>query len=299
MLLPESRSFPQISDVELEAYEQAGIIVFRGALCEDAVFEQYIRETCWAARQLLARAGASYHETWSIDRLLTALLQVENGVLPRFLNGLCSHPLKLVSGNRMKYDPRMIAVLNRLFGENAIVASPSMSDALAFNISPSFLPGQANSRHQSLPIHQDYPYMMQSDRQIVVWIPVCDWRPDVGGFHCWLGSHKEGVRPQRKKGDYYEVAETVDALDTRYPRAFVNWNKGDVVVFDSLLLHQTVPNTSPSDNRVVQIFRFSDLRSSEAAEYYWRSTSYVDRSPTNRKAVDFDEVRPDLVERIG
>jgi hypothetical protein len=299
MLIPQVEQFPNVSEAELSAYQETGIIVFRGALRGDPVLDQFVAEASWVAQQLLIQAGADYDEAWPIDRLLTALLKVENGVLPRFLNGICSHPLKLVSGNQLKYDPRMVAVVRRLLGERAILASPLMSDALAFNLTPSLLPKQAKGLHQSLPIHQDYPYMMQSDRQVVVWIPVGEWHEGIGGIHCWLGSHKEGVRPQRKIGDYYELADTGEALDKRYPRAFVTWNKGDVVVFDSHIVHQTVPNTSASENRVVQMFRFSDLNSADAAKYYWRSTPYVDRSPVNRKAIDFNEVRPELVEIVA
>jgi hypothetical protein len=294
MKIPVASNFPDLSNNEIQAFHEAGIIHAPRAFDGDSVLERYLEDLRWASRQLLRRAGAKVHEDWTLDQLLTNLLQVEEGVLPRFLNGLGSHPVKFVSGNLLKYDARLLKVLSSLFGDGVVLASPFMSDSLAFNLTPALLPARAQSKHQSLPIHQDFPYMMQSARQLVVWIPLSEQRPNVGGIHCWLGSHGAGIWSQRKTGDYYEVDTNVEVLDAKYSREFVPWQKGDLFVFDSMLLHQTVPNTSQLDNRIVQIFRFSDLNDASGERFCWRSTSYIDRSTTNRKAVSFEEIYPAL-----
>jgi len=291
-----SESFPSLSANDLKSFNETGIICFSGALRGDPVLASFLRDLNWAARSMLARAGGLVPAHATLAQMLALLLKVEGGTLPRFLNGLCSHPMKLMSGNLLKCDPRLMQVLRQLFGGSSVIASPTMSDSILFNIATSLLPAAVRGApHQALPIHQDYPYLMQSDRQLVVWIPLVEWNPDLGGFHCWLGSHKEGVAKQIKKGDYYALTETSSSLDKRFQRQFVRWNLGDVVVFDSLLIHQTVTNAHPTESRIIQMFRFSDLNSRSAEEYFWRSTAYIDRSTTNRKAIHLEDVRPDLV----
>jgi hypothetical protein len=296
ILVINKKNYPSLSDRDLEVFYETGILRFAGALRDDPVFHTFLRDLTWTARRLLKRANVEVQFNASLALMLPMLLKAEGGALPRFLNGLCSHPMKLMSGNLLKCDPRLMFVLRKLMGEDAVIASPTMSDSILFNIATDLLPSAVDGApHQSLPIHQDYPYMMQSDRQLVVWIPLVEYNHQLGGFHCWLGSHKDGPAPQTKKGDYYALEESGASLDKRFERHFVDWQLGDVVVFDSLLVHQTVRNTHPTETRIIQMFRFSDLNSQTAEEYFWRSTAYVDRSKTNRKAISLEDIRPDLV----
>jgi hypothetical protein len=54
------------------------------------------------------------------------------------------------------------------------------------------------------------------------------------------------------------------------------------------MCHRSIPSTGPDRGRVVQIFRYSDLRSPVAESYDWRSATYA------RRAADFETLHPDL-----
>lgn len=149
------------------------------------------------------------------------------------------------------------------------------------------MPGEEFYRY-NLPIHQDYQYLMQSPRQATLYIGLSSLVADVGGLEYWPQSHRLGVLPtDRNENGSYRVVNG-DELMKDFPREHYLWDVGDVSLFDSLLCHRSIPNTSPNCGRSVQIFRFSDLNDPTAERYNWRSTTY------ERRGVSFETENQEL-----
>jgi hypothetical protein len=122
ILVINKKNYPSLSDRDLEVFYETGILRFAGALRDDPVFHTFLRDLTWTARRLLKRANVEVPFNASLALMLAMLLKAEGGALPRFLNGLCSHPMKLMSGNLLKCDPRLMFVLRKLMGEDAVIA---------------------------------------------------------------------------------------------------------------------------------------------------------------------------------
>ena len=90
----------------------------------------------------------------------------------------------------------------------------------------------------------------------------------------WPGSHKLGVLPtDRNENNSFRVVNGESLMKEFLSESYL-WDVGDVSLFDSLLSHRSIPNTSTDRGRAVQLFRFSDLNNQAAEKYDWRSTTY-------------------------
>jgi ectoine hydroxylase-related dioxygenase (phytanoyl-CoA dioxygenase family) len=265
-----------------KVFDRHGIVVLRGYLDASPAFRAYLAEL----RELfavLARKLGLDAAPLGLRELIAAVFQADN-YYPRYVHDLGTHPMKLVSGNRLKFSDAVLAPVQAIFGAQAILASPTGSDNLLF-----FFPGEKFKKY-SLPLHQDFPYIMQSARQLTVWIPVTEPAPGVGGFVAWPGSHTAGVRPQRDGATGLEVQVPAEELAAIEP-VVIEGRPGDVVFSHSLLVHKSAPNTSADELRAVQLFRFSDLATEESERYFWQSTGYSG----NKGSVTFAEAYPELL----
>ena len=68
-----------------------------------------------------------------------------------------------------------------------------------------------------------------------------------------------------------------------------NWRVGDFGLFDSLLSHSSITNTSQDSGRIVQIFRFSDLNNSQSKQYDFKSCTY------KRDGILFSDIHSSLL----
>jgi hypothetical protein len=264
------------------AFHRHGLVVLRGFLSGSALYENYRAELRALFRVLLARLGAPEPAGDELGRLIGAVFDA-NALYPRYVHDLGTHPMKLVSGNLLKFDAGLLALVRAIFGARAVLASPTGSDNLLF-----FFPGEQFKRY-ALPLHQDFPYIMQSAAQLTVWIPLTERAPGVGGFMAWPGTHQKGLRPNKAGPNGMEVQVSDEELARSEP-VIVEGEPGDVVISHSLLVHKSVPNTSERELRAVQLFRFSDLAQAESQSYFWQSTAYTG----TKGSITFAEAYPDL-----
>jgi len=197
------------------------------------------------------------------------LLVSHNPALGRVIANLGTQPNKFFSFNRLKHSAYLLAFLQKVWGENALVVSPPAGDTLHL-----FPPSKAFYRY-NLPPHQDYQYLMQSPAQITMYYGISAYKKDVGGLRIWEKSHRLGIMPSTKnEHGAFEIYNWEEVLRDFSTRDY-NWTTGDFGIFDSLLAHSSIQNQTKSQSRVVQIFRFSNINNDVARSYDFGPTTYA------------------------
>ena len=291
-----------ISKSEKKKFARQGLLSIKGFFNKDKIFANYLADLIWSVETLLKKQRDPRTNETNIKSLgihlentLLSLNKI-NPDLGRHIHALTSHPGKLLSQNLLRHHPKIIELVSILFGKNSVLAFPQMSDSLGM-----FFPAKADIKltyDQKLPVHQDFPYMMQSCKQLVLWIPLTTFAPSVGSIEYWPGSNINKTVRQKQLGDYFEVfdEELIQYENSSGIKPVkLNWELGDLVMFDSNIFHRTVQNKTTDRCRITQIFRISDLNDDDGLEYNWRSTNYIDRNSKNPKSVSFQEFYPKLV----
>jgi len=235
------------------------------------------------------REARAAQDPVALARALEALL-LGIGQHDRALLGLVydvgTRPMRLVSGRLVMDAPQVRALNARFFTvedpeEQPIVVVPYLGETLHV-----FPPGEENYRY-NLPIHQDFPYLLQSARQLTYWLNLTDGTgASSGGVRVYPGSHRRGlVHTRRSEHGHYEVCSE------RYPdfdeRAHVDL-EGEPLAFyaiDSLLWHKSLRNTSRDRLRLTYIFRFSDIGSARRVA--------LGAGVDDRRRVTFERVYPE------
>ena len=265
-----------------ELYREFGVVIFPKLLLEDFDFLRYINHLGWIFDEILRR-----HTSGKIPADFGDKLTLLNKLSPldgKILTDLGTQPNKFNSFNHIKYSGWLNDLLVELFGEQAVLVTPQAGDTLHF-----FAPGEAFRRY-NLPPHQDYQYLMQSPSQLTCYLGLSNYKADVGGLSFWERSHSLGVlRSNKNNFGSYEVSDYENILSD-FESADFFWNPGDFAIFDSLLVHRSIPNYSVESGRVVQIFRFSDVNNDLSRKINYMSTCY------ERRSVKFEDVHPSLIE---
>lgn len=103
------------------------------------------------------------------------------------------------------------------------------------------------------PWHQDNAYNGLLEPFFQVWIALSDMTPENGGLWVQPGSHRLGRLPHHKVHNHL-VSSAVEP-----ERAiFCHARRGDVIVFSSMLLHRTLPNTQ-AERRWAYVVEFMTL----------------------------------------
>jgi hypothetical protein len=265
-----------------ELYREFGVVIFPKLLLEDFDFLRYINHLGWIFDEILRR-----HTSGKIPADFGDKLTLLNKLSPldgKILTDLGTQPNKFNSFNLLKYSGWLNDLLVELFGEQAVLVTPQAGDTLHF-----FAPGEAFRRY-NLPPHQDYQYLMQSPSQLTCYLGLSNHKADVGGLSFWERSHNLGVlRSNKNNFGSYEVSDYENILSD-FESADFFWNPGDFAIFDSLLVHRSIPNYSVESGRVVQIFRFSDVNNDLSRKINYMSTCY------ERRSIKFEDVYPSLFE---
>jgi hypothetical protein len=264
------------------AYAAHGMVVFPGLLTHDANFNRYLADIRYLLGRVLARHGESVapdEDLGDIVVRLKAIAPLEG----RAVADLGTQPNKFVSANQLKYSDFVVRLVRLALGEQAVLATPQAGDSLYL-----FMPGEAFHRY-NLPVHQDYQYLMQSPRQTTLYLGLSRPHDDAGGLEVWPGSQQLGVLAcDRNENDHYRITDPDRVLKGLSCERY-RWQVGDLGLFDSLMCHRSIPNTSEDHGRVVQIMRYSDLRDPASERYEWASRVYP------RRGVSFEDAHPELV----
>jgi len=189
----------------------------------------------------------------------------------QLIANLGTQPNKFASFNELKFSDSVGKIASRYFGATNLMLTPQAGDTLHI------FPSGTNFHRYNLPIHQDYQYLMQSPRQLTFYLGISEYKDDVGGLQFWEKSHVNGVLPSVKNENGSFVVSSDSFEPAQYQQVDTVWNSGDLGIFDSLLCHASIPNTSERETRIVQIFRFSDCNNETAKSFNFQSTAYPRR----------------------
>lgn len=247
-----------------EAFARDGVLVFRRLLAGDARFLAFCNDVRRLLQMLAGRVDLRFGDDVPLDEIVTSLAARDRAALGTIYD-LGTQPNKLLSGNLLKTHPAFVDFAKACFGDAALLATPALSDTLHV-----FPPGEENFRY-NLPIHQDYPYLLQSPRQFTIWINLGSLHEGVGGITVWPGSHEREVRMTAVS--QHGHLETVVARNelTKYASCDITSDIGDVVIMDTHLLHSSNRNRTSDASRIVQLFRYSDLSDQRAISFGWAS----------------------------
>ncbi len=261
-------------------FHEYGVVVFPSLFQGDEVFERFLFELKWILDEILCR-----HLSQDLPSDIGEKLALLNKVQPldgRIFTDIGTQPNKLFGFNQLKYSKYTAALIDEIFGSGHAIASPHAGDTLHF-----FGPGAEFKKYQ-LPMHQDYPYLMQSPQQVTMCLGLSKYKPHVGGLGVWEKSHQLGMLKSKKDSHgAFQVADEAQVRNSFDPFDYY-WNVGDLGIFSSLLVHSSIPNESADAARAYQLFRFSKLDHTMAKAYNFYSTVYP------RRGVAFEDVHQDL-----
>ncbi|MBX3490938.1 phytanoyl-CoA dioxygenase family protein [Parvibaculum sp.] len=182
----------------------------------------------------------------------------ENRKLLGKLYDLGTRPMKLLSGRALFFTPEIEKIIGDFFADGAhrpLLVSPYNGETLHV-----FPPGEENFRF-NLPVHQDYPYLLQSSRQLTFWLNLTNnFGAKAGGVRVFPGTHRHGVaRTFAGEHGHYEVA--TDSYPEFNPSVFQDsdGNLFDMYAVDSLTWHTSLRNETEDQVRITYIFRVSDI----------------------------------------
>jgi hypothetical protein len=244
-------------------FRREGVLVLPGLLAHDRLFLDYVAELRGLVLHLYAQAGRPADERQSLVELITELARTHRPLVGRIYD-IGTGPAKLLSAMRLKLHPDFESLARAVLGADVLLASPTLSDTLHV-----FPPGAENFRY-NLPVHQDYPYLMQSPAQVTLWLSL-GADTECGGVTVWRRSHTLGLLPCRPNAlGHLEVVEA-ERHTTGHDAVFIGAGFGDVAVIDTFSLHRSEHNLSSDRTRLVQLFRYANLRHPAAASRGWAS----------------------------
>ncbi|MEY4610206.1 MAG: hypothetical protein RL246_525 [Bacteroidota bacterium] len=134
----------------------------------------------------------------------------------------------LVELYQLSVNPKLIELVKDLGLSSPLMCTRPM---LFFNH-----PQLAMSEHfYKTPLHQDWVSMLASQDSIVVWFPLIDLSIEHGPVIFYPGSHKLGPLTDKLENGFAEVPFDRSA----YPKLQPEVNMGDIVVFSTLLVHES------------------------------------------------------------
>ncbi|MFO0069237.1 MAG: phytanoyl-CoA dioxygenase family protein [Betaproteobacteria bacterium] len=268
-------------DEIVNVYRNYGVSIFPGLLDHDRNYLTYTRDLEFLFDDLVQRRMARDSRALEIGDKLSLLASVEP-LLGKIIANLGTQHNKFFNFNKIKYSDYLQRFLEKVWSDKALIVTPQAGDTLHL-----FPPGQKFHRY-NLPPHQDYQYLMQSPRQITMYFGISEYHEGVGGLRIWEKSHNLGIlKAHKNENGAFEVHDWEQTLKG-YPTSDYFWRNGDFGIFDSLLAHSSIPNTTEDRSRIVQIFRYSDINDDVARSYDFGSTTYP------RQGCHYEDVHNDL-----
>jgi len=250
--------------MDLKNFLKKGYSIHKGLLKTDPLFIEYMDDMCNLAKILCDNNNIKYDPLDNIERLVSKLFAKEP-TLPMPLYHLGTQNTQLVSGNKLKYSNILLDIV-KLYLNNKILATPCASDTFT-----GFHAKKSMDKY-ILPIHEDLPYLLQSEDQLSVWIACSPYIKNVGGLDVWEGSHLDGPHPFYLDENQHYVA---DVDETKYKQINIEWELGDVIIMHTSLLHRGQINKTKDKTRVIQLFRYSNLETKMSINNNWLSKVYV------------------------
>lgn len=228
------------NDAALRARAAAdGTLFFRGLLPADAIFDlrHRILEICAEAGWL--KPGADLDDGIAAP----GVIHVEGE--PEYM-AVYDRVTRLEAFHRLAHHPRLLAMFDALFGEPTL--------AHARNIARIIFP---NAAQHTTPAHQDYLHIQGSVETWTSWIPLGDCPQALGSLAVLPGSHRDGLFPVQQSLGAGGFGIDTSEMPLRW--AASDFKAGDVLVFQSMLVHKGLPNRTPDRLRLSVDFRYQGV----------------------------------------
>jgi len=145
--------------------------------------------------------------------------------------------------------------------------------------------------------HQDYPFIQDSEDGVVFWLALHDVDETNGWLRLIPGSHKLGVLPVNvtdPQGAGASRAHSMEIADTSVADSMAALNApvpmGDVLVFNTLLLHASNPNRSTRTRWTIQ-YRYGNFENERALAKNWPGAMNYGRG--------FERTHPEYVANLS
>jgi hypothetical protein len=262
----------------LPIYKKYGLIVFRNFFKNDKIFNDFYTDVKNLVKVIIVDNKVKINLNQNLNKLITEFSYINRKDIGSIYD-LGTRPLKLLSGVNLKTHPVISKLVKTLMSKKSIIGNPYLGETLHI-----FPPGKENYKH-NLPMHQDYPYIMQSPEQITSYINLGKLQPQGnGGIKVWLGSHKDGVTKSKIFSDGTRITKNSKYYLKKYNSENFYFDKGDFAIFNSLMHHEGILNHS-NCTRIVQLVRYSNLLNKKSISYRWRSTE----ENKKRESIKFED----------
>jgi len=260
-------------------YKKYGVLVFRNFFDEDKIFNEFYKDIKTLVKVIIKQNNLKIDLKLNLNKLITEVSKTNRKDIG-YLYDLGTRPLKLLSGINLKNHSKLVEIIKLLMNKKSIIANPYLGETLHI-----FPPGQDNFKY-NLPMHQDYPYIMQSPEQITSYINLGKLQPHGnGGIKVWLESHKAGISKSKKLKNGLRITKNYKHFLKKYHSENFYFDKGDFAIFNSLLQHEGIQNHSKC-TRIVQLVRYSNLLDKRSISYKWRSVE----EEKKRDSIKFENV---------
>ena len=275
-----------LKDSYIQEYLENGVLIFRNFFKDDSIFESYYNDILNLVKIKCSENKVKFNEDEELSDLITKLSKVNRSAVGNIYD-LGTMPIKLLSGTKLKTHPVLTKIIKTLMGEKSIIGFPQKGETLHI-----FPPGKENFKH-NLPMHQDFPYILQASKQITVYTNMGNIQPENNGGICvWIGSHKEGVTDSIESENNLRVTKNYKHFEENYESKNFYFDKYDLAIFDSLLQHKGIQNNS-SNTRIVQLIRYSDLNTPESIKIDWKSSEKI--IPENK--IIFEDIKDIFIKK--
>jgi len=160
---------------------------------------------------------------------------------------------RLESFHAMAHHEKLLTMYRQLFGHEPF-PHPR-------NIARVMLP---HRDAKVTPSHQDFLHIQGETETWTAWIPLGDVPRRLGGLAVLRGSHKAGLLGVTAAPGAGGLEAILCGLD--YEWQTIDYEAGDVLTFNSLTVHKSLPNAVPGQIRMSCDFRYQSLRSGAMIE---------------------------------
>lgn len=247
-----------------DIYDRWGCVVLRGFFDADNLMPLH-NELRMLINLLRVNADLPTREHSPTERFDADFLELAEKD-PQAEKALFDACRRLPSVHRLSVAEKPIALAQRLMKTDLPMVNPYKTIRIDY----------AQREDYLLPWHQDYPYVQDSIDALILWIPLHTVNEQNGCIMLAPGSHRDGIQPVRML-DCGPCAKNLELSEPgvveQYPHLRIPAQPGDVVVFNTLLLHRSFPNLTPDPRWTLQL-RFGNYTDAFALKRRWPCSHY-------------------------
>jgi len=219
--------------IDPNTYRESGFILLKEFFPKEEI-ERIHREAKEIFSLQMHRLGLIDSNTPCDSEFEAGMFKLFELDLPTFTN--CGKQAQhLISLHRLSLDERILSAL-----KNLGLAFPNISTRPLLYFNAKRL--AKKEVYWRLDVHQDWRSMQGSLDSVVVWLPLIDIDKNLGALEIYPGSHKWGLLEADMVDGYGHLRSQLDKAKL----VSMEVQRGDVLFFSSLLVHQSGTNISQS-----------------------------------------------------